>query len=191
MNASTHRAHFERLYRGDADPWHVRDSWYEQRKRALLLACLPKRRYHNAFEPGCGNGELSAELARRCDRLLAVDASPTAAALAQARLDDHAGATAACLVLPEQWPEGRFDLIVVSELAYYLDDATLRDFAQRTRASLAPGGVLALCHWRPDFGDRLQATEVVHACFGMLPGLHQRVHHREDEFLLEVWEVRP
>jgi SAM-dependent methyltransferase len=189
MNASAHLTHFERLYRADADPWHVRDSWYEQRKRALLLACLGQRRYRSAFEPGCGNGELSADLAARCERLLAADGSPSAVALARARLTDYPGARVDCLTLPDDWPDGRFDLVVVSELAYYLGDADLRAFAQRSAAALVPGGTLVLCHWRPGFDDRLQATDVVHACFGTQPGLCQRVHHREDEFLLDVWEA--
>ena len=61
-------SYVEPLYRQDADPWRVRQRWYEERKRALLLASLPQRRYRHAYEPGCGNGELTAELARRCER---------------------------------------------------------------------------------------------------------------------------
>lgn len=29
---------FEALYAADPDPWHVRDSWYERRKEAVVLA---------------------------------------------------------------------------------------------------------------------------------------------------------
>ena len=56
----TLHAHFEALYAADEDPWAVRAAWYERRKRAVLLACLGKERYRSAFEPGCGNGEMSA-----------------------------------------------------------------------------------------------------------------------------------
>lgn len=79
-------AHFEALYAASDDPWQVRASWYEKRKRALLLACLDRPRYRNGFEPGCGNGEMSAALAERCDRLLACDGAASAVAAARRRL---------------------------------------------------------------------------------------------------------
>jgi hypothetical protein len=44
------------------DPWDT-GSWYERRKRALMLAALPQERYGTALEPGCGTGELTVELA--------------------------------------------------------------------------------------------------------------------------------
>ena len=39
-------AHFESLYAASEDPWQVRQSWYEQRKRNLLLAWQKSK-------PGC------------------------------------------------------------------------------------------------------------------------------------------
>ncbi len=191
MNAPAHLAHFEHLYRNDADPWRVRDSWYEQRKRAVLLASLPQQRYRNAFEPGCGNGELSAELALRCDRLLAADAAPAAVALARARVAAHPHVQVDHLTLPDDWPQPapaeRFDLIVISELAYYFDGATVLRLAQGAAAALAPGGTLLLCHWCQDFDDRLQPTRLVHDAFGSQPGLQHELRHEEQAFLLDVW----
>ena len=42
------------LYADGADPWRA-GSWYERRKRAVVLASLPRERYRRAFEPGCGD----------------------------------------------------------------------------------------------------------------------------------------
>ena len=61
---------FERVYAASDDPWGFRTSWYEARKRSILLACLPRQRYRSGYEPGCSNGELAAVLALRCERLL-------------------------------------------------------------------------------------------------------------------------
>ena len=61
--------YFDGLYKSSDDPWNLREGWYERRKRSLTLALLPRPRYRNAFEPGCANGELTAELATRCDAL--------------------------------------------------------------------------------------------------------------------------
>ena len=74
---SSTREYFDELYQHSDDPWHLREGWYERRKRSLTLALLPRPRYRNAFEPGCANGELTAELAARCEMLLAADLHET------------------------------------------------------------------------------------------------------------------
>ena len=50
--------------------------------------------------------------------------------------------------VPADWPEGLFDLVVVSEIGYFLSPRDLDDLAERIRESLTPDGVLLLCHWR-------------------------------------------
>jgi SAM-dependent methyltransferase len=180
-------AHFEALYGASDDPWRVRESWYEQRKRALLLACLDRPLYRSAYEPGCGNGEMSAALAQRCTRLLAVDGAAGAVAAARARLAGAAHCTVAQARLPADWPDEQFDLIVVSELAYYFAGAPLQAMAAAAARSLAPGGMLVLCHWRNDFDDRASATDTVHALFGAGAQLLPLLRHLERDFLLEAW----
>ncbi|NYS43147.1 SAM-dependent methyltransferase, partial [Pseudomonas syringae pv. actinidiae] len=63
-------SYFDELFRNNDDPWAFKKRWYERRKRALTLAALPRERYRAIFEPGCANGELSADLAERCDTLV-------------------------------------------------------------------------------------------------------------------------
>ncbi|WP_313697399.1 class I SAM-dependent methyltransferase [Achromobacter sp.] len=188
--------HFERLYQADPDPWRVASAWYERRKRGLLLAALGREQYRHAFEPGCGTGELTRCLALRCAQVCAVDAAPVAAERCRARVAgegmDHVQVLS--LDLPRQWPEtpaGGFDLIVLSEVAYYLDGVALCRFLSAVDASLAQDGEIVACHWRPDFDDRLQNTDALHAAIGALPGLSRRVHHVEDEFRLDVWRRQP
>lgn len=186
--------HFEALYAASDDPWQVRESWYERRKRDVLLACLDRARYAHAFEPGCGNGEMSAALARRCDAVLACDGAANAVAAARARVD----AIGDCDIrveqrsLPGEWPRGAgFDLIVISELAYYFDAAAIAAMVDAVQATLMDGGLLVLCHWRHDFADRVSTTEAVHAAFGAAPRLRRTVHHLDDDFLLEAWMKSP
>ena len=188
--ASQQEAHFEALYATSSDPWNVRDAWYEQRKRTLLLACLPKERYGAAFEPGCGNGELTAALALRCDRILACDGSASAVAAARARAAQYPGATVEQRHLPQDWPKGdaAFDLVVVSEMAYYLPADVWQGLVQRIVASLAPGGLLVMCHCRYPYDDYVTSADFVHGAASAMPELTTRMHHVETDFLLDGWQ---
>ena len=143
-----HADTFDALFEGQDDPWGFKTRWYEQRKRAITLAALPQPRYASAYEPGCANGELSAALADRCDQLLVSDGNTRALALARARLAALPHVRVLPAWLPAEWPPGRFDLIVISEVGYYLDTAALQDLAVRARQGLDEQGTVLACHWK-------------------------------------------
>ncbi len=178
---------FDEMFRESDDPWQFRTRWYEVRKRALTLACLPDRRYANGYEPGCANGELSAELATRCDRLLASDVSPRAVELARQRLAAFPHAQVVEAHLPEGWPEGSFDLIVISELGYFLDAQGVDALGDSAKASLRPGGTVLACHWRrPIQGGSLDG-DAVHERLAQRLGMVVLSELREADFVLHVW----
>jgi SAM-dependent methyltransferase len=187
-------AHFQQLYEQNDDPWQVRQRWYEQRKRAVLLASLPAPHFQHAFEPACGNGELTAALARRVDKITASDLSPAAVELTRSRTAGlPAGrVTVDCQRIPQDWPKGAdFDLIVISEMAYYLNDEEREQLLDRCIETLAPSGALVLCHWRRPFNDQLQSADAIHAAFDASPQLHRITRHEEADFLLDVWSRDP
>lgn len=179
--------HFERLHEDDADPWATRTRWYERRKRALLVAALPRERYESAFELGCSSGEVSAALAERCDAVLSVDAATAAVSRARERTAGLPGVTVQQARVPDAWPAGRFDLIVVSELAYYLAADQWLATIERCRDSLAPGGHVLLCHWTGAADDFAQSGAEAHAAFWRHSGLAPVVELRDESFLLEVF----
>ncbi|MDM0090451.1 MULTISPECIES: class I SAM-dependent methyltransferase [unclassified Variovorax] len=181
-------AYFESLYGGSDDPYGLRTRWYEERKRALLLAALPHRRYHSVYEPGCGAGELTVALAARCDRVLASDFSPQARASAQARTAALPNVRIAAHALPQDFPhaDGPFDLVVVSELGYFLGEDAMQALARDCADALGEDGVLVACNWRPDFEARVLATDAVHRAFGAT-GLTRTVAHTESDFVLDIW----
>ncbi|WP_431046433.1 SAM-dependent methyltransferase [Roseateles sp. L2-2] len=182
--------HFETLFSEDDDPWGYRTRWYERRKRAQLLASLPDERYARAFEPACANGELSAALATRCDRLVCSDASAAAVAHARQRLAAMPHVDVTHAQIPAQWPKGRFNLIVLSEIGYYLDDDAFHATIDRAVESLADGGTLIASHWRHPEGDYFRSGDDVHrhmaVAFEQL-GWTSLLRHEEDDFLVEVW----
>jgi hypothetical protein len=185
--AQESRRHFDELFAASDDPWGYEHRWYEARKRALTLACLPKARYASGYEPGCANGALSAQLATRCDRLLISDGSAAAVALAGRRVAELAHVRVVQAWTPEQWPEGLFDLIVISEVAYYLDAAMLSAFAAKALASLARGGDLVACHWRHAMSDCRWSGDAVHEALADALPIPRTWSLVDPDFRLEVW----
>ena len=178
---------FDELYARNADPWGLRDRFYERRKRDLLMASLPRERFVRAFEPGCGLGLLSERLAARCDELIACDVADSAVTDTRGRLDVFPCATVEQASIPSWWPAGVFDLIVLSEVGYYCDD--LAGLVRLVHGSLAPGGVIVGCHWGHPAVDHPHSARAVHAALdATFPRL---VHHVEDDFLLDVWSTDP
>lgn len=180
--------YFEAMYAGSEDPWGFRTRWYERRKRSLTLACLPRERYARAFEPGCAIGVLTRGLAARCDALLAWERASEAVALARTDLADAPHVEVARARVPEQWPGGTFDLVVLSELLYYFDDRDLDVLLDRTVGSLDQGGTLVAVHWRHPVDDHVRSGDDVHRALAVRAGLVRTAHHEERDFLLQVYE---
>lgn len=181
----TAHAYFEQMYQDSPDPWSLAERVYERRKYDLTVACLPRPTYRRTFEPGCSIGMLTAKLAAHCDDILASD--PIAAPLEQAR-DRAPDATFVVGAIPQDWPEGTFDLIVFSELLYYLSAQDRRAALDRAAQSLEPGGHLIAVHWRHDFEVATCNGDTVHDELQVRAEWHRIVHHIENDFRLDVFE---
>jgi LmbE family N-acetylglucosaminyl deacetylase len=176
--------YFDTLYATSTDPWELAERPYEQRKRDIVLSCLPQPRFQRGFEPGCATGELSVRLAERCAELLCTDVSPAAVVHAAARLREQPHVQLDVGRIPVDWPAGWFDLIVLSEVGYYCED--LAALADRISTSLTEDGTLLLVHWRWPAADHPLTAETVHATIRERTGLQLVVAHSEADFLLEV-----
>lgn len=169
------------------DPWGFASLWYEARKRDVLLAALPDARYGRVFEAGCATGILTEMLAARADAVLAMDVAPRAVARARARLAGQPQVEVRAGTLPADWPEGSFDLVVLSELGYFFAREDWAATAERAAGAIGTRGTIAACHWLRPFDQRRLSTRCVHAAIARLPGLRRHVRHLEPDFLLEVW----
>ncbi|HEX7761885.1 MAG TPA: SAM-dependent methyltransferase, partial [Caulobacteraceae bacterium] len=139
------KAYFEELFR-EEDPWNYTNR-YESLKYEQTLALLPDQPFDNAMEVACAEGHFTRMLAPKVERLLAVDISRKALERAVARCAglDHVSFKPFDLV-SDPFPTG-LDLLVCSEVLYYLgDEKRLAAVAQRMAAALAPGGVLISAH---------------------------------------------
>ena len=151
--------YFEDIYTKTIDPWGFRTSPYERGKYEATIGILPRAGYRSALEVGCSIGVFTRMLAERCAAVLALDTS--ARALDEARTANAGLSTVAFreATLPRDFPEGRYDLIVLSEVLYYLSRSDLAELAERCRAALAPDGQMVLCHWLGETDYPLRGDE--------------------------------
>jgi predicted TPR repeat methyltransferase len=170
-------AYFDALYARENDPWCFATSPYEQAKYAATLQALAAARFANAFEVGCSIGVLTRLLANRCTRLLAVDVAEAALAQARRRCADLDHVALERLQVPDEWPQQTFDLIVFSEVLYYLSPDDVSRTALRSRDSLRPHGTVVLVHYilptdYPCSGDT--AAQIFIAEARLTPSLQRR-----------------
>lgn len=151
-------SYFDALYQRDPDPWRFASSDYERDKYAATLAAIGDTPIGRAWEVGCSIGVFTKELASRCAALLAVDVAEAALEQARARCADCPGVCFRRLRVPGEWPEGKFDLIVFSEVLYFLSADDVRRTARRAMASLAPAGRISLVNWTGETGQSLSGT---------------------------------
>lgn len=182
---------FETKYQQDADPWQFGNSPYELNRYEEIIRTLGGRTFQRAFEPGCSIGILTARLAVCCDKVLAMDISPTAVERAREHCCAYPGVTIQQGCLPHDLPEGDFDLIVFSEIGYYFDHAGLYRLAEVLISRLRPGGLLVAAHWLGSSEDHVLHGDQVHAILRKLPGLEPGVSHRFEGFRIDSWRVVP
>lgn len=113
-------SHFDALFTQAADPWGYDHEPYEADRFRRTVNALDGRFYANALEMGCANGALTAQLAPHCAQLISVDTSVRALDLARQRLAMFQNVRFATAALPDDLPNGNFDLIVASDFLYYL-----------------------------------------------------------------------
>lgn len=182
---------FDDFYGEAVDPWGFSTRWYEERKRNLTMASLPRRRFASGFEPGCSIGVLTADLAARCDQLLATDIAEQPLRIARERLAGSPTVRFEHLAVPRQWPAEHFDLIVLSEIGYYCDAVDLELLLDRAVESMTPDGVLIACHWRHRVEEYPLTGDQVHAALRRRRSLALLADHVEEDFVLEVYTRPP
>ncbi|GGB31912.1 hypothetical protein GCM10011492_23250 [Flexivirga endophytica] len=179
----------DELHQRESEPWGADSRWYEQRKRQLALAMLPRARFGQVLEVGCSTGVLTAQLAGMADRVMAIDSSPAAIAAATSRVP--ANVELATAQVPDEWPRGSYDLVVFSEVGYFLSPAALARTIARIERCLAPEGVVLLSHWRhPIDGWPLDAAAVHHAFAGSTLPPSQAVYRDRDVEMILLCDLQ-
>jgi predicted O-methyltransferase YrrM len=192
MTARMPDAYFDRMYAASADPWHLGERWYEKRKFAITLALLPYPRYRHAFEPGCSVGVLTEQLAVRCDHVTATDVVPTALDAAHRRLAEVGVRDRVTLLqrsLDDDWPPGGFDLILLSEVGYYLDAGRLRIVLDREVPRLTKGATVIAAHWLHTVADYPMTGDHTNDVIAATAGLHHLGGYRDEDVVIDVFDT--
>lgn len=187
-----HPTDFEAKYQADPDPFEVATSWYERRKESLLLASLTRESYASAWDCACGTGHLARALARRCKRVLATDAAPTAVRLTEKLTQDTPQVRCEISRLPER-PDrvGDPELTVVAEVLYYLPDDQRREALDMLARQ---NGELATVHWRHHPDDAhlsgAAATDELDTAL-TTAGWTRTWRHDDTDFVMAGWLREP
>jgi SAM-dependent methyltransferase len=183
---ATPAGYFEAFWAKGDDPWEHGTRWYETRKYDLTAAALPRPHYRRSFEPGCGSGFLTQRLAGRSDEHVAMERHPRGVAATARLCDGLPTVTAVEGTIPADWPPGRLDLIVLSEVLYYLDAADLDAALERVDESLAAGGDLVVVHFRSPVAEHTWTGDEVHSRVRIRTGWEVVLEAVDPEFRLEV-----
>ncbi|MER9233856.1 glycosyltransferase [Mesorhizobium sp. M0622] len=151
------RTSYWNRYFESEDPWNY-GSPYEQEKYERQLEILPAGPIGRALELACAEGHFTRQLAPRVGHLTATDISAVAVGRARARCSDQPNVEFGVLDFSADTLPGEMDLIVCSEVLYYLDDLTeLRRIAKKLIEALAPGGSFISAHAFV-LGDNVERT---------------------------------
>jgi cyclopropane fatty-acyl-phospholipid synthase-like methyltransferase len=171
MKRSRGSDHFRRIYESSADPWNMLGSGYEAAKYQHTLGMLEGRHFAVGLEVGCSIGVLTSLLATRCKTLLAVDIVEAPLGLARARCADLPQVQFALMQAPQEWPDHLFDLVVLSEILYFLSPDDIAYCARRVADSTSPDAVVLLVNWLGQSDDPSTGNEAADQFIESLAGL--------------------
>ena len=189
---SLEAAYFDDIFESDNDPWDLATSPYEAAKFQVTHDVLADQRYAHALEVGCAHGILTEKLAGLCDRLLAIDISSKALAKARSRVGARPGVSLEWMAFPRETPEGPpFDLVILSEVAYYWGVVDLDRASEWLRDGVAPGGRVILVHYTGETDYPQGGDEAVDTLWAVLETTFEQMRHdRHDGYRLDLWRRR-
>ena len=169
---------------GVTDPWRLDASQYEKRRLALTLGCLGRPHYHRVLEIGCSTGQLTEQLRARADHAVGLDVSERALDVARDRTDAVRWIIGAA---PADIPREEFDLIVLSEVTYFLDGPDLYATLRAVRRRLRPHGEILIANYAAPTENIPLDGPTVHRQAGAVLDLPVRACYQDADLVIQVW----
>jgi hypothetical protein len=83
--------------------------------------------------------------------------------------------------IPDEWPDEAFDLIVLSEVLYFLSPADIAAVADHVCTTLGSGGVVLLVNWRGQSDDPCTGDEAADIFAERSRHWLYSIAHRQDD----------
>ena len=118
----------------------------------------------------------------------ATELSPTAVQAAQQRIAryQHVHLEQAALPAPAPGPPGSYDLVVLSEVLYYLPPDEREASLRAAEAAVGDDGDLVVVHWRHHPDDAFLAGASANEEVRSRPGWRSLTVHDDTDFVLDV-----
>ncbi len=178
--------HFEGMFRKSPDPWGYDTETYEADRFARTIAALGGKRFEHALELGCGNGALTSRLVDHCDAIVATDVSHAALEVAATRLAGHASVMLIQGQLPQDVPHGTFDLIVMSDMLYYLGLLGVARLMSKLQDRAAPNCQMVITNYLGETECVLSGEMAAEIALAHLPGWTKIMAERTDRLRIDV-----
>lgn len=150
---SSVEADFDRLALLDEQGWTTNNHYHDFVLKQVPTDC------ENALEIGCGTGAFARELARRCNRVVAIDLSPRMITVAQSRSRQFSNLEFRLAdAMTFDFPQSHFDFISSIATLHHLQQ---RELLMKIRDALRPGGVLVIL-------DLVQSESLVERVFDVV-----------------------
>ncbi len=159
--------HLAALYAADPDPWGHARRGYERAKHARTMQAVGPGPFRSAVEVGCGIGPLTGRLALLCERLVAIDCVAAALWTARARVPCR-NVTFVEAVAPAGLPEVAVDLVVLSEVLYFLEASDIDGVAGWLDRRAVPGCRVVSVNWTGPTGHALTGRDAADRLIGCL-----------------------
>jgi SAM-dependent methyltransferase len=190
---------FDLLYEGTPDPYGITLPYYRYQhlKYDTLLSLLPNRHYASALDLGCGLGLFTRQLSEYVDHAFGVELSQVAVEQARSLSSGHPNVRfeQANILDLEKTIKGRFDLVVLADVLYYLSplsDEVLKSIAHVTENLLEPNGILLLVnHYFFGFDVDSKLTRQIHDSFRWTQSLNLLSEHRYPFYLVSLLQRVP
>ena len=177
MPTEATRAHLRRLYADRSDPWGHHSRPYEQAKFDRTLAAIDDQEVETALEIGCGTGALTARLARRCTQVVAVDCVSDALQQAAWHLRACGNVDLRRGEAPDDLPDCSPNLIVLSEVVYYLEASEITRLADWINAHARRPATILCVNWSGPTGQTLSGAEAVELFASACAIVPETTHH--------------
>lgn len=128
---------YDLAYRLKNDLFESEASEYEQHKLNRLIEIICQQNYKNVLDVGCGIGILAEKISPCCQRIIGIDFSPKAISLARNRCGKLENVSFLERDIRTFDFQDDYDLIIFSEVLYYLEDKFIERIINRLKKNLS------------------------------------------------------